>query len=89
MAESGAKVQVELRVMGGGLRSLFRVYTSAYGATEFNPVSGHGRFHPFVDITGQSVSTLYGAMSVDGALSETVFHDIPMGVTGRPREAGG
>ncbi len=59
-------------------QALFRVHASDYGATEFNPGSGHGRFHPFVDIAGHGVPTLYGAVSVDGALSETVFHDIPI-----------
>lgn len=59
-------------------QALFRVHASDYGATEFNPGRGHGRFHPFVDLTGYSVPTLYGAASVDGALSETVFHDIPI-----------
>jgi len=54
----------------------FRVHSSAYGATEFNPGRGKGRFHPFSDVDGNAIPTLYGANSIDGALSETVFHDV-------------
>lgn len=52
---------------------IVRCHRSVFGATEFNPGFGRGRFHPFGD-----VPTLYGAGSLDGALSETVFHDVPI-----------
>jgi hypothetical protein len=59
-------------------RSIVRCHNVQFGATEFNPGFGRGRFHPFLDGKGQAVPTLYGAGSVEGALSETVFHDVPV-----------
>jgi hypothetical protein len=58
-------------------RHIVRCHQSNYGATEFNPGHGRGRFHPFQDIRGQGVPTLYGADSFDGSLSESVFHNVP------------
>ncbi len=63
---------------------IVRVHHSAFGATEFNPGRGHGRFHPIAAPSGIAVPTLYGSSTFEGALSETVFHDVP--VTG-PRKA--
>jgi len=57
---------------------VFRCHSVAFGATEFNPGLGRGRFHPFSDPRGSAVPTLYGAGSLDGALSETVFHSVPV-----------
>lgn len=58
-------------------KSIVRVHNVKFGATEFNPGFGEGRFHPLND----SVATLYGSNTVDGALSETVFHDVPVSGT--------
>lgn len=55
-------------------KSIVRVHNVTFGATEFNPGFGEGRFHPLND----SVPTLYGSNTLDGALSETVFHDVPV-----------
>ncbi len=60
-----------------------RCHDSRFGATEFNPGIGGGRFHPLHTLRNDSVSTLYGSDTLDGALSETVFHNIP--VRGRQR----
>lgn len=57
---------------------IVRCHDSRFGATEFNPGLGRGRFHPFRTATGSAVPTLYGASSLNGALSETVFHDVPL-----------
>jgi hypothetical protein len=38
---------------------------------------GSGRFHPFEDAQGKLASILYAAEDPDGALAETVFHDVP------------
>ena len=57
---------------------IIRCHHVQFGATEFNPGIGKGRFHPFSDLAAQSVPTLYGAGSIEGALSETVFHDVPV-----------
>ena len=58
---------------------LYRVHPASYRANQFNPNRGPvrpGRFHPFTDALGQPVATLYAADAVDGALSETLFHNV-------------
>jgi len=62
-------------------KSIVRVHNVKFGATEFNPGFGEGRFHPLNDSAGTSVATLYGSNTLDGALSETVFHDVPVSGT--------
>lgn len=62
---------------------VFRCHSVAFGATEFNPGLGRGRFHPLFDAEDRPVPTLYGAGSLDGALSETVFHSVPVQGSGR------
>jgi hypothetical protein len=58
---------------------LFRVHSAHREPTSFNPGRGRpGRFHPLV--AGDPpvvVPTLYAASSIPGALSESVFHDVP------------
>jgi len=55
-----------------------RCHDSRFGSTEFNPGFGRGRFHPFQDEHGGAVPTLYGASSLEGALSESIFHQVPV-----------
>jgi hypothetical protein len=64
-------------------QGIVRCHDSRFGATEFNPGLGHGRFHPFQDSRGDLVPTLYGASSLDGALSESIFHNVPVRGPGR------
>jgi RES domain len=59
-------------------RPMYRVHHVQYGATEFNPGFGGGRFHPIRSAASASIPTIYGSSSIDGALSETVFHDVPV-----------
>ncbi len=60
-------------------RSFTRCHHVRFGATEFNPGPGpSGRFHPFTDGEGKRVPTLYAADDLEGALSETVFHSVPV-----------
>jgi hypothetical protein len=59
-------------------RAIIRVHHSQFGATEFNPGVGSGRFHPLRLPRSRAVPTLYGSETLDGALSETIFHDVPM-----------
>jgi hypothetical protein len=59
-------------------RAFLRCHDIRFGATEFNPGLGKGRFHPFLDGHGRAVPTLYGADRLEGALSETIFHNIPV-----------
>jgi hypothetical protein len=62
---------------------MLRCHSVRFGATEFNPGLGIGRFHPFDNGAGYAVPVLYGADSFDGVLSETVFHGVAIG--GRSR----
>lgn len=64
-------------------RQIIRCHDSRFGATEFNPGFGSGRFHPFKDRAGRAVPTLYGASSLDGAFSETIFHGVSIRGPGR------
>jgi hypothetical protein len=66
---------------GGSL--IRRCHDSRFGATEFNPGAGSGRFHPFLNAAGAAVPTLYGSDTYDGAFSETIFHDVPVRGAGR------
>jgi hypothetical protein len=52
------------------------------GTTEFNTSNASRRFRPITH-GGTTVPTLYGADLVQGALSETVFHDVPVRGTAR------
>jgi hypothetical protein len=52
------------------------------GAHEFNVTNASRRFRP-VTSNGAIVPTLYGADLVEGALSESVFHDVPLRGKGR------
>lgn len=56
---------------------IVRCHDGRYGATEFNPGLGAGRFHPFL-AGGRYVPTIYGSSDLEGALSETLFHDVPV-----------
>jgi len=59
-------------------RPIYRVHHVRYGPTEFNPGAGNGRFHPIRSRGTTPIPTIYGSSSIDGALSETVFHDVPV-----------
>ncbi|MED5813441.1 RES family NAD+ phosphorylase [Mycolicibacterium sp. 050232] len=53
------------------------------GATEFNDTEVSRRFRPIRRESGVVVPTIYGADMDEGALSETVFHEVP--IRGRAR----
>lgn len=55
-----------------------RCHNLRFAPTDFNPGFGRGRFHPFQDAAGNPVPTMYAADQIEGALSETAFHDIPV-----------
>jgi hypothetical protein len=63
-------------------RPIIRCHNVALGATEFNASTDSRRFRP-VQSHGAIVPTLYGADLVKGALSESVFHDVPVRGNGR------
>jgi hypothetical protein len=58
---------------------IVRCHSVRFGATEFNATASPGRFRP-VRWRGRIVGTLYGAEDDAGAISETAFHDVPVGV---------
>lgn len=58
-----------------------RCYDVNWGARQFHAgdPAHRGRFHPFTAHgSALPVEVLYGADDVQGALSETVFHDVPV-----------
>ena len=57
---------------------LERVHDRNYGANEFNPCEGAPtRFAPIQDAKGDCVPSLYAADTLESAIYETIFHDIP------------
>lgn len=56
---------------------IIRVHHVEVGATEFNSTAVSRRFRPIRTRSGV-VATIYGADKDEGALSETVFHDVPV-----------
>jgi hypothetical protein len=58
--------------------TIFRVHPDAYGSVEFNPSpAGNARFSPLVNAAGTVIPTIYAGATLDCALMETVFHDVP------------
>jgi hypothetical protein len=59
-------------------RDMHRVHESVYPLAIFNPSDkGNARFSPIRDPDGNIIPTIYAATSLQGALMETVFHDVP------------
>jgi RES domain len=56
---------------------IVRCHDAKMGATEFNSTAASRRFRPVSSANG-IVATIYGADLRAGALSETVFHDVPI-----------
>ena len=58
---------------------LHRVHPRALAGNAFNPcLGGQTRFAPFRDASGRCVPSLYAGSTVESAIHETVFHDIPL-----------
>ena len=62
-------------------RRLYRVHPVSYAPNQINPGKGSrpGRFHPIRCAQGNSIATLYASDRIDGALAETVFHNVVAG----------
>jgi hypothetical protein len=59
-------------------RPIVRCRNARHGPAEFNRTASPGRFRP-VRRRGRIVGTLYGSEDLAGAVSETVFHELPAG----------
>jgi hypothetical protein len=58
--------------------TIYRVHPAIYGSIQFNPAAaGNARFSPLVTPTGAVIPTIYAGTTLDCALMETVFHDVP------------
>lgn len=57
---------------------IHRIHPEIYAAEIFNPgPDGNARFSPISNAHGTSIATIYGAMTLECAAMETVFHDVP------------
>ena len=55
-----------------------RTHSSAYAETEYNPSArGNARFSPIRDAAARIIPVLYGGSTMECALMETVFRDVP------------
>lgn len=71
------KLHVTLTTLARG-QVLHRVHLRKYQASQFNPgIQGNARFSPIQDEHGNPVPTLYAGTTMECALMETVFHDVP------------
>ena len=58
--------------------TLDRVHLTEFGGAAFNPCRGRPtRFAPIFDGDGACVPSLYAGSSLDSAIYETIFHDVP------------
>ena len=57
---------------------LHRVHDQALAGNDFNPCQGGPtRFAPVRDAAGHCIPSLYAGSTIDSAIYETVFHDVP------------
>ena len=71
------QLDATLVAWGGGLE-FHRVHDRAFGGSEFNTsTKGNARFSPITDDAGVIIPTLYAGTTLDCALMETIFHDVP------------
>ena len=69
----------------GNGRRMHRIHDFIYPGNGFNPSRrGNARFSPLLDSDGKIVPTLYAGTSLDCALMETIFHDVPFAVGFKP-----
>ena len=71
-----AKLDATLQAWGND-QTVYRVHPDIYPPDQFNPSSlGSARFSPLT-ISGSVIPTLYAGTTLNCALMETVFHDVP------------
>lgn len=65
-------------IQWGAGQTLYRVHSSLYQPKQFNgSTQGNARFSPLLDSSGTVIPTLYAGTTLECALMETVFHDVP------------
>jgi len=70
-------LQVNL-IEWGQDKTLYRVHHERFRKNAFNPArKGNARFSPVFDRSGTVIPTLYAGNTLDCALMETVFHEVP------------
>jgi RES domain len=63
--------------MGAG-EIMYRIHDTVYKVESFNPSrQRNARFSPIRASAGEVIPTLYAATTPQGALMQTVFHDVP------------
>ena len=84
MAKSAASFLPPSRRLNAALiawgrgQEIHRVHDVAYLGNAFNlSRAGNARFSPINDASGAVIPTLYAGTTLDCALMETVFHDVP------------
>lgn len=76
-AAPAGPLDAKLMSWGAG-EIMYRVHDAVYAVDSFNPSKlGNARFSPIRDSAGDVIPTLYAATTPQGALMETVFHDVP------------
>lgn len=72
-------------VLWGKGQEFHRVHDAIYKGNEFNPSrKGNARFSPIRDSVGKIIPTLYAGSTLDCALMETMFHDVPFAAGFKP-----
>ena len=59
--------------------TLWRVHRPGAAASDFGRSTRATRFGPLFDPAGAPIPLWYGASDADGAVSGSVFHDVPIG----------
>jgi hypothetical protein len=66
-----------ITVLAAGTR-LHRAHDRNFAANAFNPCQGGAtRFAPISDASGTCIGSLYGGSTLEAAIYETIFHDVP------------
>ena len=77
MAPPAGSLDAKLMSWGAG-EIMYRVHDAAYAVDSFNPSQlGNARFSPIRDSAENVIPTLYAATTPQGAMMETIFHDVP------------
>ena len=77
MQQPTVNLRATIREWGRGA-SIHRIHSEIYDSIEFNSSDrGSARFSPLRSDEGKIIPTLYAGSTLDCALMETIFHDVP------------